>query len=142
MKLSETLYFNRTNLKVEGFKKKGDHVLIFTFQPFKRTWVQCLACFLSVGNTIDAVMSDGASWNRSMWNLFGVTKKCVSIHCLQLLIMTKQQIIKSNRYYPDLTYFVFVIVTYYSNINHYIIFNCTYNSNTYIQGDSEQPSVH
>lgn len=70
------------------------------FQPFKGTWVQSLACFLCVGNTsastlhkiimecilteqsglkIDAVVSDGASWNRSMWNIFGVTEECVSI---------------------------------------------------------------
>ena len=113
MKLSKTLYFNRTNLKVEGFvdlgaytsqdqkQKKGDHALVLMFQPFKGTWVQSLACFLSVGNTsasilhkiimeciilteqaglkIDAVVSDGASWNRSMWNIFGVTEECVSV---------------------------------------------------------------
>lgn len=47
MKLSKTLYFNRKNLKVEGFvnlgqytseeqkKKKGDHALVLIFQPFK-----------------------------------------------------------------------------------------------------------
>lgn len=113
MKLSKTLYFNRTNLKVEGFvdlgaytsqdqkQKKGDHALVLMFQPFKGTWVQSLACFLSVGNTsasilhkiimeciilteqaglkIDAVVSDGASWNRSMWNIFGVSEECVSV---------------------------------------------------------------
>lgn len=63
MKLSKTLYFNRTNLKVEGFvdlgqytseeqkRKQGDHALVLMFQPFKGTWIQSLACFLSVGNT-------------------------------------------------------------------------------------------
>ncbi|XP_067204347.1 uncharacterized protein [Linepithema humile] len=110
MKLSKTLYFNRTNLKVEGFvnldkytpeeqkKKKGDHALVLMFQPFKGTWVQSLACFLSVGSAsasilhkiimeciilteqcglkVDAVVSDGASWNRSMWNIFGVKEEC------------------------------------------------------------------
>ena len=113
MKLSKILYFNRTNLKVEGFvdlgaytstdqkQKKGDHALVLMFQPFKGTWVQSLACFLSAGNTsasilhkiimeciilteqsglkIDAVVSDGASWNRSMWNIFGINEECVSV---------------------------------------------------------------
>ncbi|KAL6417759.1 hypothetical protein ACFW04_014356 [Cataglyphis niger] len=68
MKLSKTLYFNPTNLKVEGFvdlgqytlkeqkKKKGDHALVLMFQPFKGTWVQSLACFLSVGNTSASIL--------------------------------------------------------------------------------------
>jgi len=120
---SKTLYFNRTNLKVEGFvnldqyiseeqkNKKGNHALVLMFQPFKRTWVQSLAYFLSLGNTsasilhkiimeciilteqsglkIDAVVSDGASWNRSMWNILGVTEECVSI----------QHIIDEERHY-------------------------------------------
>ncbi|XP_067204450.1 uncharacterized protein [Linepithema humile] len=67
-------------------------------KPFKGTWVQSLACFLSVGSAsasilhkiimeciilteqcglkVDAVVSDGASWNRSMWNIFGVKEEC------------------------------------------------------------------
>lgn len=47
MKLSKALAFNRSKLKVEGFTglgkytledekgKKGDHALVFLFQPFK-----------------------------------------------------------------------------------------------------------
>lgn len=71
------------------------------FQPFKGKWVQTLGCFLSSGSAsgtvlhqlimeciilaeksgfkIDAVASDGASWNRSMWDKFGVTEAEVSI---------------------------------------------------------------
>ncbi|KAE8740994.1 hypothetical protein FOCC_FOCC013489 [Frankliniella occidentalis] len=58
-------------------------------------WVQSIACFLTRGNAnattlshlileatnliegtglkVDGVVTDGASWNRSMWNKFGVT---------------------------------------------------------------------
>jgi len=47
MKLLKTLYFNHTNLKIEGFvdlgqytseeqkKKERDHALVLMFQPFK-----------------------------------------------------------------------------------------------------------
>jgi len=31
------------------------------------------------GLKVDAVVSDGAAWNRLMWNIFGVTEECVSI---------------------------------------------------------------
>lgn len=113
MKVSKALAFNRSNLQVEGFTnlgkytpkqqigKKGDHALVFMFQPFKGKWVQTLGCFLSTGCAsgtilhqlvmeciilaeksglkIDAVASDGASWNRSMWDKFGVTEEEVSI---------------------------------------------------------------
>ena len=95
MKLTKALAFNRSKLKVEGFTdlgkytsqrdkaKKGDHVLVFLFQPFKGKWVQALGCFLSKGSAsgtvlqkliieciglaerselrIDAVVTDGAS---------------------------------------------------------------------------------
>ncbi|KAK3931274.1 Transposable element P transposase [Frankliniella fusca] len=72
----------------------GDHALVITFQPFKGTWVQNIACFLTRGNAnageltklvleavilcehsglfVDSVITDGASWNRSMWKNFGV----------------------------------------------------------------------
>ncbi|XP_018313647.1 uncharacterized protein [Mycetomoellerius zeteki] len=107
MKLSKAVAFNPSNLKVNGFtnlgqftennkkKKRGDHALVFMFQPFKGKWVQALGCFLSLGSAsgtilnklvteciilventgfkIDVVSSDGASWNRNMWNKFGVT---------------------------------------------------------------------
>ncbi|XP_018365786.1 PREDICTED: uncharacterized protein LOC108762999 [Trachymyrmex cornetzi] len=100
MKVSKTIAFNRNDLQVEGFinlgkhtpkhqaGKKGDHALVFMFQPFKGKWVQTLGCFLSYGSAsgavlhqlvmeciilvekshlkVDGVTSDGASWNRSM----------------------------------------------------------------------------
>ena len=57
MKLTKALAFNRSKLKVEGFTdlgkytpqrdkaKKGDHALVFLFQPFKEEWVQTLGRF-------------------------------------------------------------------------------------------------
>lgn len=88
-----------TTLHQKG--KLGDHALVFLFQPFKGTWVQSLGCFLSkgsatgtvlhhlilqciglaekVGLRIDAVTTDGATWNRNMWNCFGITKQNVSV---------------------------------------------------------------
>ncbi|KAK3919777.1 Transposable element P transposase [Frankliniella fusca] len=76
----------------------GDHALVITFQPFQGSWVQNLACFLtkgcandmeltrlilecvilveSTGFMVDAVVTDGASWNRSMWKRFGVNEEC------------------------------------------------------------------
>lgn len=79
----------------------GDHALVMLFQPFKGKWVQSLGCFLSkgcapgkvlhkliteciiltenAGLKIDAIVSDGASWNRSMWTQFGVNEEEVSI---------------------------------------------------------------
>ncbi|XP_031781272.1 uncharacterized protein LOC116416548 isoform X2 [Nasonia vitripennis] len=80
--------------------QKGDHALVNMFQPFKGKWVQALGCFLSKGSAngtvlhhmmeaiilaekaglkVDAIANDGASWNRTMWDLFGVTEDCVSI---------------------------------------------------------------
>ncbi|KAE8746493.1 hypothetical protein FOCC_FOCC006727 [Frankliniella occidentalis] len=78
-------------------KNLGDHSLVITFQPFSGKWVQPIACFLSKGNAnadeltklvleatillekcnllVDAVVTDGASWNRSMWTKFGVTEE-------------------------------------------------------------------
>ncbi|KAJ8968084.1 hypothetical protein NQ314_002474 [Rhamnusium bicolor] len=80
--------------------KRADHALVLMFQPFQGKWVQTLACFLSKGCAsftvlhqivieaiklteqagfyIDAIVSDGASWNRSMWNKFGITADHVS----------------------------------------------------------------
>ncbi|XP_076287298.1 LOW QUALITY PROTEIN: uncharacterized protein LOC143212399 [Lasioglossum baleicum] len=146
MKLSQTLYFNRMNLKVEGFvdlgqhtredqkTKKGDHALVLMFQPFKGTWVQSLACFLSIGNTsatilhkiimeciilteksglkIDAVVSDGASWNRSMWNIFGVKEDCVSI----------QHVVDTERrlwFISDFPHLVKCLSNYFSQFDRY-----------------------
>ena len=74
--------------------------MVFLFQPFKGKWVQTLGCFLSKGSAsgtvlqkliieciglaeksglrIDAVVTDGASWNRNMWKTFGITKENIS----------------------------------------------------------------
>jgi len=113
MKVSKTIAFNRNSLQVMGFtnlgkytpkhqiEKRGDHALVFMFQPFKGKWVQTLGCFLSCGSAsgailhqlvmeciilaeksgfkVDGVTSDGASWNRSMWDKFGVTEEEVSV---------------------------------------------------------------
>lgn len=81
--------------------QKGDHALVIMFQPFKGKWVQALGCFLSKGSAngtvlhqimveaiilaeragfkVDGIANDGASWNRSMWDLFGVTEDNVSV---------------------------------------------------------------
>lgn len=80
---------------------KGDHALVVMFQPFKGKWVQTLGCFLSRGSAsgtvlhhilleaiilaeqaglkVDGITSDGASWNRSMWKLFGVDENNTSV---------------------------------------------------------------
>lgn len=113
MKVSKTIAFNRNNLQIEGFtnlgkytpkhqiRRKGDHALVFMFQPFKGKWVQTLGCFLSCGSASEAILhqlimeciilaeksgfkvdgmtSDGTSWNRSMWDKFGVTEEEVSV---------------------------------------------------------------
>ncbi|KAK3919871.1 Transposable element P transposase [Frankliniella fusca] len=77
-------------------KTLGDHALVITFQPFIGKWVQTIACFLSKGNAnsdeltklileatilleksnllVDGVITDGASWNRSMWIKFGINE--------------------------------------------------------------------
>lgn len=79
----------------------GDHALIFMFQSFLTGEIQTLGCFLSKGSAsntvlhklliecillaenaglfIDVVTSDGASWNRAMWKLFGVSEENGSI---------------------------------------------------------------
>ncbi|OXU16304.1 hypothetical protein TSAR_006395 [Trichomalopsis sarcophagae] len=81
--------------------QKGDHALVIMFQPFKGKWVQSLGCFLSRGSAngtvlhqilveaiilaeraglkVDGIANDGASWNRAMWDHFGVTEKNVSV---------------------------------------------------------------
>lgn len=72
----------------------GDRALVLMFQPFRNKWVQCIAAFLSKGAAtgtvlcqilmeavvllensgfyVDGIVSDSASWNRSMWKQFGV----------------------------------------------------------------------
>lgn len=78
----------------DKMKSLGDHALVITFQPFQGKWVQALGAFLTRGNAnadtlahlvlkvvllleksglkVDGVVTDGAQWNRSMWNKFGV----------------------------------------------------------------------
>ena len=81
--------------------EKGDHALVIMFQTFQGKWVQNLGCFLSKGSAsgfvlhkilveaillaekaglkIDGVSCDGASWNRKMWEHFGVSEENVSV---------------------------------------------------------------
>lgn len=114
VKLSETLAFDRVNLKVEGFTdlgeytpdnqkgQRGDQALVIMFQPFVGNFVQTIGCFPSKGSVkgkilhkiilegvalaeqsglyIDAVVTDGASWNRSMWTAFGISEKNISVY--------------------------------------------------------------
>lgn len=71
-----------------------DHALVFLFQPFRGKWIQTMGSFLSKGCAnsrvlnklilecvilmenadfyVDVVTTNGASWNRSMWKLFGI----------------------------------------------------------------------
>ena len=80
--------------------KRGDHGLVLMYQPFQGQWVQAIAAFLSAGATrgrtlkhiileavlllensgfhVDCITTDGASWNRTMWDLFGVSKETSS----------------------------------------------------------------
>lgn len=73
----------------------GDYSLVFLYQPFQGSWIQSIACFLSKGaanghvltqlvmesvvlieNTgffVDAIVTDGAQWNRGMWTEYGIT---------------------------------------------------------------------
>ena len=73
---------------------RADHALVFQFQPFQGGWTQNIAPFLSkgaatgsvlaalttecilllerAGFAVDAVVSDGAQWNRGMWVNFGL----------------------------------------------------------------------
>lgn len=106
MQISEGVAFDSEKLSLIGFtdlgehtlekqkKERGDHALVFLFQPFRGKWVQNIAAFLSKGAAngevlshlvteciillessgfhVDVVTSDGATWNRSMWKKFGL----------------------------------------------------------------------
>ncbi|KAJ8911512.1 hypothetical protein NQ315_012483 [Exocentrus adspersus] len=112
MKVTETVSFDKATLKVNGFtdlgdytplhqkNMQGDHALVIMFQPFRGSWVQALAAFLSKGCAsatvlhhfiiecimllersgfyVDVVTTDGASWNRGMWKKFNITEENVS----------------------------------------------------------------
>ena len=76
--------------------KRGDHGLVAMAQPFRGDWVQAVAAFLGAGAVkgetlhhiaielivlleragfkVDAIVTDGATWNRAMWDFFGVSK--------------------------------------------------------------------
>ncbi|XP_042145525.1 uncharacterized protein LOC120844447 [Ixodes scapularis] len=75
----------------------ADHGLVVVFQPFSGTWMQILGVFSSKSNVkanllakivleatllceqaglfVDGVTCDAASWNRSMWRIFGIRGK-------------------------------------------------------------------
>lgn len=106
MQISEGVAFDSEKLAVIGFtdlgkhtpekqkKERGDHALVFLFQPFRGKWIQNIAAFLSKGAAngevlshlvteciillesngfhVDVVTSDGGTWNRSMWKKFGL----------------------------------------------------------------------
>ncbi|KAH8024520.1 hypothetical protein HPB51_025147 [Rhipicephalus microplus] len=72
----------------------ADHGMVVLFQPYTGRWTQILGVFASKGNVqaatlakiivectvlaeraglyVDSVTCDGASWNRSMWRIFGI----------------------------------------------------------------------
>lgn len=61
IKLSEAISFDSSTLSFTGFTDlgkytpanqrnvRGDHALVFMFQPFRGKWVQCVGAFLSKG---------------------------------------------------------------------------------------------
>lgn len=79
---------------VKQINQMGDHALVFMFQPFRGPWVQSIGAFLSKGAAtaeilqklvleaillleksglyVHIVVTDGGSWNRGMWKLFGI----------------------------------------------------------------------
>lgn len=71
-----------------------DHGLVAMFQPLTGKWQQILGVFGARGNVkatvlskniLDGVIcaekSDGAAWNRSMWNIFGISGKLNKTVC-------------------------------------------------------------
>ena len=85
---------------VHQSRELGDHALVLMYQPLTGKWIQALACFLSKGCAtgkvlnhlviecinllhvcgihVQAVVSDGAQWNRGMWSEFGIDAENVS----------------------------------------------------------------
>ncbi|OXU16291.1 hypothetical protein TSAR_013394 [Trichomalopsis sarcophagae] len=59
--------------------QNGNHALVIMFQPFKGQWVQSLVLAERAGLKVDGIANDGASWNRAMWDHFGVTEKNVRV---------------------------------------------------------------
>lgn len=79
---------------------RGDHALVFMFQPFRGVWIQVLGCFrskdsvtstilhklilecvllLERGFHVDVVTMDGAQWNGGVWTLLGIQNTVASI---------------------------------------------------------------
>ncbi|XP_040076523.1 uncharacterized protein LOC115310148 isoform X4 [Ixodes scapularis] len=80
-----------------------DHGMVVLFQPFQGQWTQVLGVFASRGNVkadtlakiiveatilcekaglfVDFVTCDGASWNRSMWRIFGIRGTAKGTRC-------------------------------------------------------------
>jgi len=74
----------------------ADHALVFLYQPFKGSWFQALGAFATKGAAsgsvlerliveaialceqsglfVDEITTDGGSWNRCMWGLFGINE--------------------------------------------------------------------
>ncbi|KAH7975036.1 hypothetical protein HPB49_022915 [Dermacentor silvarum] len=92
---------NYTRIEDEG--AICDHGLVLLFQPFTGEWQQILGVFGVRGNVkadvlsrivvdavicaekcglhVDFITCDGASWNRSMWKIFGITGKLSKTVC-------------------------------------------------------------
>uniref|UniRef100_T1ITN3 Transposable element P transposase n=1 Tax=Strigamia maritima TaxID=126957 RepID=T1ITN3_STRMM len=88
IKLRETIDFNQTTYKFDGFVDLGeftptsqkqqlaDHALVFMFVPFKFNWVQPIAVFASRGCTTARVIGftcDGATSNKKAWQELGIS---------------------------------------------------------------------
>lgn len=80
--------------------KRGDHALVLMYQPFRGNWVQPIGAFLGAGAVngkilekivleaiillensgyfVDFITTDGATWNRAMWNRFGISESSTS----------------------------------------------------------------
>lgn len=123
MQISRGLSFDSDNLSILGFtdlgeytpekqkNERGDHALVFLFQPFRGQWVQNIAAFLSKGAAngdvlshlvteciillqnsgfyVDVVTSEGASWNRGMWKQFGL--KDLETSCIHICALEEDE---------------------------------------------------
>ena len=109
MSLSGAISLDRKTMKFHGFvdlgenspaglqNTRGDHALVFMYQPYRGAWVQVLGCFLSKNSVTsnilhklilecimllsrsgfytDVVTLDGAQWNRGVWKLLGINEE-------------------------------------------------------------------
>lgn len=80
-----------------------NHGMVILFQPFTGSWTQILGVFAAKGNVkadvlskiileatilaeksglyVDYITSDAASWNRSMWRMFGIQGTAEVVRC-------------------------------------------------------------